>query len=83
MTDNLRDRIAAVICNWYFGEDTAWEETAEPSRQEWPGCADEVIEQLKSTPPDDFTYGPDDEGYHVDVTWVAPGAIAKMLGQTD
>jgi hypothetical protein len=46
MTDNLRDRIAAAVCNWYYGETTAWEETSEPSRQDWQGCAEAVIEAL-------------------------------------
>lgn len=49
MTDNLRDRIAAATCNWYYGVPTAWEETSEPSRQDWRGCADAVITELSRT----------------------------------
>lgn len=43
---DLRDRIAAAVCNWYYGEETAWEETSEGSRQDWQGCAEAVIEAL-------------------------------------
>jgi hypothetical protein len=43
---DLRDRIAASVCNWYYNETTAWEETSEPSRQDWLGCAEAVIASL-------------------------------------
>lgn len=47
MTDTtLRDRIAAAVCNWHYCEATAWEESADSSRQDWQGCADAVIEAL-------------------------------------
>lgn len=79
MSDNLRDRIAAVLeSHWpapFHGSDRQYKQVAD--------LADAVVEQVKLTPFDDFSYGPDDEGYHVDVTWVAPGEIAKMLGQND
>lgn len=43
---DLRDIIAAAACNWYFGETTAWEESAEAAQNDWLGCADAIIDQL-------------------------------------
>jgi hypothetical protein len=87
---DLRDRIAAAVCNWYYGEDTAWEETSEPSRQDWLGCADAVTDLLIDLAGrgellraiDGMHRDPADHDYRVDVTWVAPGEIAKMLGES-
>ena len=48
MTDNLRDRIAAVTYNAYAGYDTAWDQSeGDILRKDWLEVADTIIAELR------------------------------------
>lgn len=88
MTDTLRDRIAEVLkarwpAPWFGGESQG---------QQVKDLADALLVELDLGIPCARTgckmrliarRGSEQSDHQVDVTWVAPGTIAKMLGEVD